>query len=795
MQPIDPASTRAKKARIARVFKNSFLRAGLQLVVWLSFLAGISLLAVGEAAGFLSLTFSSFCATALLWNRGELRRLDKVWVPGRIDGLLDPDVLANIRSNTPSAFDVWDAAKKTEARYFFQNRFMLDAQLFEQFLSREPSSANMVWEQAEALRQKYKLDSLHASVVLVALVKSIPNVDQLLAQARLEISDIESGIDWLNSILAKRELAGKKQHFGGIGRDLAYGYTPLLSNLGHNISREVELYGFFEDTSVHDSLVDQMVSAMGSGNSELALIGEVGSGRTTSVYAFAKRLLVPGDVPPAIRHHQVIGLDAPAMLSQARNPGELEGLVIQLLNEAIRAKNIILFFDDAFVFFSEGTGSVDLSKVLQPVLESGSVRMVFAMTPKELQQLTSSGNVISRMQRLQVQPTNETETIRVLRDRVLAYEHQYRALFTNQSLREAFQLGGRYVDDQVMPGAALSVLKAAAPLATNGYVTPEVVQRSIESSMGVKLVSAQQDESAKLLSLEDELHKYVINQKQAVSVIADALRRSRSGVGNPDRPVGTFLFLGPTGVGKTELSKALARTYFGSEEAMVRVDMNQFVQPQDVDRLITPMQGNTLGFLGQMRRQPFSVVLLDEIEKAHPNVVNLLLQMIDEGVIKDIDNKPVSFKDAIVIATSNAGADMIRQMIQAGEDIVAAQAKLTDNIINQKIFAPEFVNRFDEVVMFRPLTPEELIRVIDLIIAGINRTLDKQKVQVQLTDTAKKWLVDKGYDQRLGARPMRRVAQKYVENILAKKLLERSAGSGSLVSLDVADFENLDHND
>jgi ATP-dependent Clp protease ATP-binding subunit ClpC len=370
-------------------------------------------------------------------------------------------------------------------------------------------------------------------------------------------------------------------------------------------------------------------------------------------------------------------------------------------------------------------------------------------------------------------------------------EYQKKVVYTYQSFREAYKLAKRYVDNLSMPGAALSVLKSAASASSEGYITIEVVRQSVESAYGVKLHEASEEETDVLLNMEDELHKYVINQKQAVSVIANALRRSRSGVGNPERPVGTFLFLGPTGVGKTELSKALARVYFGDEKSMIRVDMNQFVSPDDVKRLTTPLQGEQLGFLGQVRRQPFSVILLDEIEKAHKNVVNLLLQMLDEGVMKDSENKPVSFKDAIIIATSNAGADEIRRLISEGKDIAKLQTQLVDTVIDRNIFAPEFVNRFDEVVVFRPLTPEELIQVIDLIIAEINKTLDEKKVKVELSDAAKKWLVDKGYDAKLGARPMRRVVQRYVENILAKRLLEQTAGSGSKISLDVKDLEAI----
>ncbi|MGI9027658.1 MAG: AAA family ATPase, partial [Candidatus Saccharimonadales bacterium] len=350
-------------------------------------------------------------------------------------------------------------------------------------------------------------------------------------------------------------------------------------------------------------------------------------------------------------------------------------------------------------------------------------------------------------------------------------------------------LGSRYVTTQSMPGAALSVLETTSTNTQQKLVTRMEVQQAIEQAYGIKLQTADAGESSNLLTLEDDLRKQVISQNRAISVIANALRRSRSGVGNPDRPIGTFLFLGPTGVGKTELSKALARSYFGDESAMIRVDMNQYVTADDVNRLIAPMQGTELGFLGEVRKKPFSVILLDEIEKAHPAVVNTLLQMLDEGMMRDTDNRAVSFRDAIIIATSNAGADQIRTFIEEGKDIADLEATFVDTLISRGSFAPEFVNRFDEVVLFKPLSPDDLVQVIDLIVAGINKTLDAQKVRVVLTDAAKRWLVDKGYDSRLGARPMRRMAQRYVENIVAKRILERTVQSGGEIQLDAADFE------
>jgi ATP-dependent Clp protease ATP-binding subunit ClpC len=785
-------SPRAHKARYARQLHSKVLQTSLLFVGLCSLAASIFLLVESFSVGFLTLLPGVLCFIAWMWYKGELQDL-KVDGSHTVDAVLDASTLARLTTANPSAYDVWKALEKSRARYFFQNRYMLPMQILEEFLSKEAGSAAVVWAQADLLQQKYHSDGYENAVVVVALLKSIPNAEQLLRQLQLELQDIEAGIEWTEDIKQKRKLAAEKHSFGGMARDWAYGYTPLLRYLGHNMSEQIQMYGFFQDTRVHQQVVDQMLQAMGSGSSTVTLVGDIGVGKTTCAYAFAERLLDDKSVAKKLRYSQVVALDAPALLAQVKGPGELESLVIRLLNEAHKAKNIILFFDDAHVFFSNGPSSVDLSNVLQPALDSGSVRLIFAMTPREWQQISgTNGSVASKLQAVQVREPDETETIHVLRDQILTIEYQRKVLFTYQALREAYRLGSRYIDSQVMPGAALSVLTGAASIAKDGYVTDAVVKQSIESSVGVKLRQVEHDETETLLHLEDELHKYVINQKRAVSVIANALRRSRSGVGNPDRPIGTFLFLGPTGVGKTELSKALARVYFGNVDSIVRVDMNQYVQPSDVNRLITPMLGDQLGFLGQVRRQPFSVILLDEIEKAHPNVVNLLLQMLDEGVMRDIDHKAVSFKDAIIIATSNAGADEIRRLIDTGQDVNEHEQEFTEYLIKHGAFAPEFLNRFDEIVLFRPLNQDELVQVIDLIIAGINKTLDSQKIQVVLTDPAKRWLVDKGYDSRLGARPMRRMAQRYVENILAKRLLDHSAVAGGQVQLDVPDFEKMD---
>ena len=311
-------------------------------------------------------------------------------------------------------------------------------------------------------------------------------------------------------------------------------------------------------------------------------------------------------------------------------------------------------------------------------------------------------------------------------------------------------------------------------------MTAQSVDDAIEKTLGIKIsVASLSDEKEKLLNLESLIHQRMINQTRAVTVVSDAIRRARTGVRNQNRPIGAFLFLGPTGVGKTELSKALADVYFGGEGNMIRLDLNEFVRPDDVARLIADGVRDPGSLTAQVQKRPFSVVLLDEIEKAHPQVLTTLLQLLDEGILRDENNREISFRDTIVIATSNAGADRIREYIERGYQLEQFEQTFINELINANLFRPEFLNRFDEIVLFRPLGKEELLQVVDLILAGVNKTLAPQKIQVAVEEEGKKLLVEAGYDPRLGARPMRRVVQRAVENTVAKQMLAGTVAPGS----------------
>ncbi len=527
------------------------------------------------------------------------------------------------------------------------------------------------------------------------------------------------------------------------------------------------------------------------GRQNVALIGPLGSGKSAIIEALAEYLLEASHkLPKSLQFRQVVMLDAGALISQAPGRGELENIVNQLLVEAYQAKNIILCLDNAQLFFEEGTGSVNLANVLQPILENGAIRIILTMEDQRWLEISQRNpGLATSLNRLIVTEPTEDETLRILQDQLIPVEFRSKVTFMYQSLTEAYRLSNRYIQDQAMPGKALKLLSSAVNYAEGGLVTARSVQQAIEQTIGVKVGSVRaSDERDRLLNMEQLIHERMINQTRAVKVVSDALRRARAGVRNQERPIGTFLFLGPTGVGKTELAKALASVYFGGDANLVRLDLNEYVRPDDVTRLIADATIDSHSLTAQVSKQPFSVVLLDEIEKAHSNVLNALLQVLDEGVLRDSKNREVSFRDAIIIATSNAGADRIRQYIEAGWQLDQFEEKFVNELIDTQQFRPEFLNRFDEIVVFRPLNQDELVQVIDLILQGINKNLALQKIAITVDDDAKRLLVEKGYDPRLGARPMRRIVQRSVENLVAKRMLSGNVTPGETITISQQDI-------
>jgi ATP-dependent Clp protease ATP-binding subunit ClpC len=788
-------SLRAQKARLSHLLLAPAVQMTRIIILVASLLLAAYLWWAGSPAGMLLLCVAGPLFMLGVWAKRDLKVNAPVAQARSIDDILASSLLGILpKKYTPKT--LVDAAFKTPEGTFFTVRFGLPHELFTAITDHNELDVKAIWQEAEKIRQDLQLHEISAIMVLVAVANTAPNADAILAQFQLGREDLTHGVAWyhhLQDVIAKHQ---ERLKDGGIGRDWSFGYTPTLSRFGLNVSERITSNGLLmRDVQAHQAIVDRMLGLFTQGGRQNAtLIGPLGSGKTTLVHALAQRLML-GDstVPRELKFQQVFSLDPSSLISQAHGRGELEGLVQQLFFEAYSAKNIILFLDDAHLFFEDGTGSVDLSNVLLPVLEGGGLRLILAMDDQHWQRISQRNAALTQyLNRVMVAPASEEDTMLIIEDQLIMIEHQQKANYTYQALREAYRLSDRYMQDQAMPGKALTLLESAGGFADHGLVDAPSVRQAIEQSIGVKVGTADTTEERQtLLNLEDLIHQRMINQVRAVQVVSDALRRARAGVRNQQRPIGTFLFLGPTGVGKTELSKALAAVYFGGEDHLVRLDLNEYVQPGDVSRLIADAASDPHSLTAQIARQPFSVVLLDEIEKAHPNVLNTLLQLLDEGILRDINNREVSFRDAIIIATSNAGADRIRQYVEAGWKMEDFEQKFTDELINTNQFRPEFLNRFDEIVLFRPLNQEELLQVIDLMLASINKTLAVQKVSVVVDQDAKRLLVQSGYDPRMGARPMRRIVQRAVENIVARRMLGGQVMPGEQISITSADVQTI----
>lgn len=785
-------SIRAQKARIGEAIVK--WRLLIIVSVYICLFAAMIFIVIGQPTGWLLLGLSAIPVIILEWWKGDIHHL-KSGISSSIDDILAGDVLGKL-SKDVSPRDLATIISHVPSGQFFAARFGIGARFLQEITSENPADTEQIWRNALALKEQLDAEQITGGILLVAIIRAFDQHETVLAHLQLGTDDLVAGVEWYEHIHQLIRRSKRSRRTGGIARDWSFGYIPLLSHYGQNISEQMSGgHSMNVELEAHREARDQLISTFsGAGRQNATLVGAAGVGKTTIVHAFAERLLdASSSLPASLKFRQVIMLDASALIAAAPGRGELEQLVTRALNEAYSAKNIILCLDNAQLFFEEGIGSVDLSNLLLPILEAGRLRIILTMDEQRYLQIGQRNPaLINALNRISIASATEAETIAVLQDQLIIFEFQYHVTFMYQALEEAYRLSERYVHDLAMPGRAIKLLESAASHPEDGFITAHSVQRAIEQTMDIKVgVANDDDEREKLLNLEDLIHKRMINQTRAVQVVSDALRRARAGVRNQNRPIGTFLFLGPTGVGKTELAKALADVYFGGEERMIRLDLNEYVRSEDVSRLIADGADDPNSLTAQAMKQPFSVVLLDEIEKAHPQVLTTLLQLLDEGILRDMKNREVSFRDAIIIATSNAGADRIREYIERGYQLEQFEKQFVDELINTNQFRPEFLNRFDEIVTFRPLGKEELVQVVELILAGINKTLALQKLTVVVEDEAKLRLVDSGYDPRLGARPMRRVVQRAVENTVAKQLLSGAAQPGSTINITLEQVEQI----
>jgi ATP-dependent Clp protease ATP-binding subunit ClpC len=787
VKQFDWHSRRAHLARYGKMLSPwiFFLELGTALLL----VFGIFFLIISMPLGWALVGVAVIPAMIVQWYKYELRDVPIDAAKRSIDARMEGELLA-LLSAQPSPKELALALMRVNGGLFFEVRFGVGGSFLKEVTSDSPEQTAVIFE--EALRIADAIDGkVSPGVLILAMIHQLPARETLLGHLQLSEEDLLRGVEWYHHLGDVISRSGKRKKQGGIGRDWSFGWIPNLSRFGTNISQS----GTMARGEIRTETLAQLLSSLDNNGGTTALIGRDGVGKTELVYEIAAKLMQPDQsVPKNLRYQQVFMLDASRLLAAAGGRGQLENLVANLLGEAYAAKNIIVCLDNAELFFEEGVGAIDLSALLLPIVEARRLNMIMTMDEQRFLQISKRTPALtSAMNRISVQPTNELETLKVLEDHLPLVEHKRKVTFMYQALKEAYRLSQRYVYDIAMPGQAITLLEQAAEYPEDGgLVSARSVNTAIEQTTGVKTAAADdQGEREMLLNLESLIHQRMIGQERAVSVVSDALRRARSGVRNQNRPVGTFLFLGPTGVGKTELAKSLAAVYFGGEKNMIRLDMNEFVSPDDVSRLIADGADDPGSLTAQVMKQPFSVVLLDEIEKAHSSVLTTLLQLLDEGILRDVRGREISFRDTVVIATSNAGSDRIQEYIHRGYSLQQFEEPFVNELISSHIFHPEFLNRFDEMVVFGPLEKPQLLQVVDLILADVNKNLAEQQITITVNPDAKEYLVEAGYDPRLGARPMRRVVQRAVENTVARLLLSNEAKPGSAIEITKSQVEAI----
>lgn len=607
----------------------------------------------------------------------------------------------------------------------------------------------------------------------------------------------------------------------------------LLEEFGINVT-EIARRGDIDPVIGRDDEIIRVIEILNRRTkNNPVLIGEPGVGKTAVVEGLAQKI-VDGDVPHKLQGKQVIRLDVVSLVQGTGIRGQFEERMQKLMEEIRKREDIILFIDEIHEIVgagSAGDGNMDAGNILKPALARGELQLVGATTLNEYRIIEKDAALERRMQPVKVDEPTVEETITILKGIQKKYEDYHHVQYTDAAIEAATTLSNRYIQDRFLPDKAIDLLDEAGSKMnlTLNFVDPKVIdQRLIEAEnlksqatreedfekaayfrdqiakykeMQKKKVTDQdtpiisektiehiieqktnipvgdlkEKEQSQLIHLAEDLKSHVIGQDDAVDKISKAIRRNRVGLGTPNRPIGSFLFVGPTGVGKTELSKQLAIELFGSADSMIRFDMSEYMEKHSVAKLV----GAPPGYVGydeagqlteKVRRNPYSLILLDEVEKAHPDVMHMFLQVLDDGRLTDGQGRTVSFKDAIIIMTSNAGTGKAEASVGFG----AAREGRTNSVLGElgNFFSPEFMNRFDGIIEFKALSKDNLLQIVELMLADVNKRLSSNNIHLNVTDKVKEKLVDLGYDPKMGARPLRRTIQDYIEDAITDYYLE-----------------------
>jgi len=700
-----------------------------------------------------------------------------------------------------------------------------------------------ILEAAVVLSRDYNSQSVGSEHLLMALLKE-KNCAAIMLLNELEV-DITSLYRAMCEVSGVMSNIGDRTAKTSSQRSKPQPKTQMLDRFSRDLTqlaRERKL----DPVIGRDKEIDRVIRILcRRSKNNPCLIGEAGVGKTAVAEGIAQRI-ASGEIPPILEDKRLVALDLTAVLAGTKYRGDFEDRIKNILNDTVSAKNVILFIDEIHNIMGIGAaeGAIDAANIMKPQLARGDIQVIGATTFDEYRKHIEKDSALERrFQSVIVKEPTEAQAVEILKGLRDRYEAHHKIRIPDEAIEAAVKLSSRYIIDRFLPDKAIDLIDEAAALvklrdsektadksneksklinpklqdealsrgdfdllielrkkvSMQNYqpdidpkiqlqLTPEDIADLVSQTTGIEISALSTEETAQLLKLEESLEKQVIGQKEAVSCVSRAIRRGRVGLKDPDRPMGSFLFLGPTGVGKTELCRALAATLFGKAEAMIRLDMSEYMEKQSVSKLI----GSPPGYVGyddggqlteQVRRKPYSVILFDEIEKAHPDVLHMLLQLLEDGRLTDSHGKHCSFKNTVVIMTSNIGATKITDRKLLGFSSVSE--KIQDNEIKREVmtelkqtFKPEFLNRIDEIVVFSALGHDEMLKITEKLLVRVAKRMENMGVSCEFDDEVKRYISGSAADKNYGARPLRRKIQSFVEDELAQQFILGNIVSG-----------------
>lgn len=646
-----------------------------------------------------------------------------------------------------------------------------------------------VFKDARDLATKYEYKSINIDLLLVSVMNRYYHpIVQEIAQYGIGRAEIFRAIRILNGESNMSE-ESEERYLDQYAVNLSA--LNRQGEIGHVVGRDEET----------DHMI-QILSRKTKNNP--ILIGEPGVGKTAIVEGLTERL-ASTEAPANLQGATIYSLSLGALVAGASFRGEFEARMKAVLEELQAEEKAILFIDEIHTIVGAGNaeGSLDAGNLMKPLLARGTIKVIGSTTRSEYRKhFQKDRALVRRFQPIQIKEPSVEETITILRGIRPEYEAFHQLSISDEALELSATLSKRYIPERHLPDKAIDVMdEAAAKLRiTTGIdtakrvVDDQAIYSLIAKKTGIPVHKLQSDERKQLMHLEETLSSQVIGQTEAVSAVSDAIIRSRVGIQDPNRPLGSFLFLGPTGVGKTELAKVLARELFESEDNMIRLDMSEYMEKHSVSQLI----GSPPGYVGHddggqlteaVRFNPYSIILFDEVEKAHKDVFNLLLQVLDDGVLTDAKGRRVDFKNTILILTSNIGAHLLLDQVRAGDDTPEISSEVREALheMLRQHFRPEFLNRIDEVVTFKPLSIAVMTGIVELQLATLQERLQAQNIVLAITDQAKKWIAQEAYDPAYGARPIRRFLTTHLETPIAKMIIAEEIEAGQQLTIDVTD--------